>query len=64
MSELPTKEDKVCNCDMRTRLVGDGCSACNPKLWEELVSPECERCGTVLAFEGDECGLCEEDDSQ
>lgn len=20
--------------------------------------PECEKCGTVLAFPGDECGLC------
>lgn len=28
--------DKKCNCDMRTRLVGDGCSVCNPELAREM----------------------------
>jgi len=25
-----------CNCDLRTKLVGDGCEVCNPKLAAEL----------------------------
>ena len=34
-----------CKCDMRTKLVGDGCSVCNPELHKELTRRECERCG-------------------
>lgn len=26
----------TCNCDMRTKLVGDGCSGCNPKLANQI----------------------------
>lgn len=25
-----------CKCDMRTKLVGSGCMACNPEYWEEM----------------------------
>lgn len=37
---------KQCKCDLRTRLVGDGCDACNPELARELsqeVSMEKEK---------------------
>lgn len=27
-----------CNCDLKTKLVGDGCEACNPKLAAELAA--------------------------
>jgi len=26
-----------CNCDMRTKLVGDGCSICNPDMAEKIA---------------------------
>jgi hypothetical protein len=26
-----------CQCDMRTKLVGDGCWVCNPELWQDLI---------------------------
>lgn len=29
-----------CNCDMRTKLVGDGCAVCNPALAEEMRKEE------------------------
>lgn len=28
--------EKECNCSMRIKLVGDGCSICNPEYWEEM----------------------------
>ena len=28
----PIVGSEVCSCDMRTKTVGDGCSACNPEL--------------------------------
>ncbi len=30
----------LCDCDMRTKLVGDGCSVCNPDLWADLLSED------------------------
>lgn len=27
-----------CNCTLRARLLGDGCSVCNPKLARELAN--------------------------
>lgn len=29
----------VCNCDLRTKLVGDGCEICNPELAAEMGCP-------------------------
>ena len=32
-----------CRCSLRIKLVGDGCSVCNPDLWKELIpQPEGE----------------------
>lgn len=31
-----------CKCDFRTYMVGDGCPACNPELWEWLLRPDDE----------------------
>ena len=30
----------LCKCNMRTRLVGDGCEFCNPQLAEELAKEQ------------------------
>jgi hypothetical protein len=38
-AEIKAAEQRHCQCDMRTKLVGDGCSVCNPKLAEELREP-------------------------
>lgn len=32
--------EKECKCDLRTRLVGDGCEVCNPELARELEDDE------------------------
>ena len=29
-------DQRVCKCDLRTKLVGDGCSVCNPDLARDL----------------------------
>lgn len=39
---IAADEDK-CRCSLRTRLVGDGCQYCNPKLHAELLADEAER---------------------
>ena len=33
---------RKCNCDLRTRLVGDGCEVCNSELAAEMAAPEVE----------------------
>ena len=31
---------KRCNCSMRIKLVSDGCFACNPEYWEEMLDED------------------------
>jgi len=33
-------ELKECKCDMRTKLVGDGCSVCNPDYWKDMMKED------------------------
>jgi hypothetical protein len=35
--EIDRLRGLLCKCNMRTRLVGDGCEFCNPQLAEELA---------------------------
>jgi len=30
-------EEHTCTCDMRTKLVGDGCSVCNPEYYKATL---------------------------
>ena len=46
-----------CNCDMRTKLIGDGCSVCNPDYAAQFAHVrrgwrafKCEQCGLVFAL--------------
>ena len=38
----PVSEDRKCKCSMRTRMLGDGCSVCNPALAAELREERAE----------------------
>lgn len=38
--DLECKLAEVCQCSMRTKLVGDGCEVCNPKLAKELSADD------------------------
>ena len=31
------KSKPECHCDLRTKLVGDGCSVCNPEYWADML---------------------------
>ena len=44
--------EPVCKCDLRTRLVGDGCEVCNPGLAAELAQQAEPVAGVVLNEEG------------
>jgi hypothetical protein len=39
-AEIERLRKLLCKCDMRTRLVGDGCEFCNPQLADELVKEQ------------------------
>jgi len=40
LAEMDRLRGLLCKCDMRTRLVGDGCEFCNPQLAEELAKEQ------------------------
>lgn len=42
-AEIERLRKLLCQCDMRTRLVGDGCEFCNPQLADELAKEQIER---------------------
>jgi len=59
--------NSICSCSLRTQLVGDGCSICNPEFEAEytgsLIAKDCPHCGYGFLLEnsfGDmwctECG--------
>jgi len=40
LAEMDRLRELLCKCDMKTRLVGDGCEFCNPQLAEELAKEQ------------------------
>ena len=54
--------EPVCKCDLRTRLVGDGCEICNPELAAQLAKEQAdgrvviERRDDMLYMNGSEIG--------
>ena len=40
LAEMDRLRGLLCKCDMRTRLVGDGCEFCNPQLADELAKEQ------------------------
>ena len=53
----PKKADPECLCDLRTKLVGDGCEVCNPDRAKDLSGSKCECEGYGL------CARCLSDDA-
>lgn len=51
-----------CQCSLRTRLVGDGCQACNPTLAAEIAADagKCWECEEPASGEGPYPELCAE----
>lgn len=57
-----------CGCDLRTRLVGDGCPICNPELAAEIEAenekyrhPPCQDCGAMTPEEAETKCVCSGD---
>lgn len=48
LAAAPTPPAQQCKCDMRTKLVGDGCEVCNPELAAELASQEDEPVAEIV----------------
>lgn len=46
-NEISKPKQKVCECSLRTRLVGDGCEICNPELADELAKQNEQDIGGV-----------------
>jgi hypothetical protein len=42
-----------CQCSMRTRLVGDGCSSCNPEYWKDMLEEELDEESSELCEEAE-----------
>ena len=41
-AERVANREPECNCDMRTKLIGDGCSTCNPEFARDHSEDEDE----------------------
>lgn len=52
--ERQAQPEPECRCDMRTKLVGDGCEVCNPELAKELSEPQPDAEGWI-EWKGGEC---------
>ena len=52
--ERETEDAPSCNCDIRTRLVGDGCKLCNPEYaldhCDDPSADEMDRCDERAAY--------------
>ena len=43
LGRKPTENEMSCKCDMRTKLVGDGCEHCNPELAAMITADNARR---------------------